>query len=83
MSLYKKLSDDMLAGFFVEINKNIEEGILSEAMQYEIRIILNEAKKRKLSKFELQKIYQEEILMKKKKTKTTDIDSNVQKSLII
>lgn len=45
----------MLAGFFVEINKNIEEGILSEAMQYEIRLILKEAKKRKLSKFELKK----------------------------
>ncbi len=35
----------MLAGFFVGINKNIEEGILSEAMQYEIRLILKEAKK--------------------------------------
>lgn len=45
LSLYKNLSDDMLAGFFVEISKNIEGGILSDAMQYEIRLILKEAKK--------------------------------------
>ncbi|HDR3452427.1 hypothetical protein BTT_61510 (plasmid) [Bacillus thuringiensis serovar morrisoni str. 4AA1] len=83
MSLYKNLSDDMLAGFFVEINKNIEEGILSEAMQYEIRLILKEAKKRKLSKFELKKIYQEKILMANKKDTTTDINRNVKDTLII
>ncbi|MGG0413414.1 hypothetical protein [Peribacillus simplex] len=38
-SLYDKLPLGLLAGFYYEINKNIEKGILSDAMYHEIRLI--------------------------------------------
>ena len=38
-SLYGKFSSDLLAGFFYTINKNIRNGILSNAMYHEIILI--------------------------------------------
>ncbi|KZD40803.1 hypothetical protein B4083_1869 [Bacillus cereus] len=61
MSLYKQLSDALLVGFFIEINKNIAKGILSTAMYQEIDLIKNEMKKRNISETDSQKIYQEYI----------------------
>ncbi|MBJ8073197.1 MULTISPECIES: hypothetical protein [Bacillus cereus group] len=61
MSLYKQLSDALLVGFFIEINKNIAKGILSTAMYKEIDLIKNEMKKRNISEIDSQKIYQEYI----------------------
>lgn len=62
MSLYKQLPNDLLAGFFVEISKNIEKGILSAAMYSEIAIIKAAADIRGLSERDLRKIYQSEIV---------------------
>ncbi|EJQ72359.1 Uncharacterized protein BC141101_05682 [Bacillus toyonensis] len=59
MSLYKQLSDALLVGFFIEINKNIAKGILSTAMYQEIDLIKIEMKKRNISEIDSQKIYQE------------------------
>lgn len=39
ISLYDKLPLEMLAGFYYHINKNIENGILSNAMYHEINLI--------------------------------------------
>lgn len=61
MSLYKQLSDALLVGFFIEINKNIAKGILSTAMYQEIDLIKTEMKKRNISEIDSQKIYQEYI----------------------
>lgn len=61
MSLYEQLPDDLLAGFFVEINKNIDKGIPSEAMYHEIDLIRAAAKKRGMSEGDLQRIYLEQI----------------------
>lgn len=38
-NLYDKLPIDVLAQFYFHINKNIEKGILSKAMYYEIKLI--------------------------------------------
>lgn len=38
-NLYEKLPDDLLAQFYVEINKNIDEGILTDAMCFELELI--------------------------------------------
>jgi len=61
LSLYKQLSDALLVGFFIEINKNIAKGILSTAMYQEINLIKTEMKKRNISEIDSQKIYQEYI----------------------
>lgn len=61
LSVYEQLSDDLLAGFFVEINKNIQRGILSEGMYYEISLILLVAENRNLSEQDLENIYQKQI----------------------
>ncbi len=37
--LYKKLPDELLVQFYDEINKNINEGILTEAMCIEVELI--------------------------------------------
>ncbi|MGE6964246.1 hypothetical protein ACQKIW_31400 [Bacillus thuringiensis] len=58
MSLYEKLPDKILAGFFMEINKNIQTGILSDAMYHEITLIKKAAQKRNLSESDLKGIYQ-------------------------
>ncbi|XJZ27543.1 hypothetical protein ACF5W4_01365 [Bacillota bacterium Lsc_1132] len=39
-TLYDKLPMEVLAQFFFYINKNIEEGILSEAMYHEVDLIV-------------------------------------------
>ncbi|MEH7455928.1 MULTISPECIES: hypothetical protein [unclassified Bacillus (in: firmicutes)] len=57
MSIYKQLPNALLIGFFMEINKNIEKGILSEAMYHEIDLIKTEMEKRNLSEVDLQKIH--------------------------
>lgn len=61
MSLYEHLPDELLAGFFMEINKNIEKGILSKAMYSEIALIKAAAGKRGMSEMDLRKVYHEEI----------------------
>ena len=48
-SLYDKLPLDLLAGFFYQIHKNIEIGILSNAMYHEIKFIEQTAFKRGIS----------------------------------
>ncbi|MFS0892482.1 hypothetical protein [Peribacillus frigoritolerans] len=48
-SLYDKLPLDLLAGFYFEINKNIEKGILSYAMYHEIRLMEQSALRRCIS----------------------------------
>ncbi|MBJ8113398.1 hypothetical protein JDS99_27945 [Bacillus cereus group sp. N6] len=58
MSLYDQLPDDLLAGFFMEINKNILTGILSEAMYHEVELIQIAAQKRNLSESDLKEIYE-------------------------
>lgn len=39
VSLYDRLPLEMLAGFYYHINKNIESGILTNAMYHEINLI--------------------------------------------
>ncbi|WP_372708563.1 hypothetical protein [Bacillus sp. CDB3] len=58
LSLYDQLPDNLLAGFFMEINKNIQTGVLSEAMYHEIELIQIAAQKRNLSESDLKDIYQ-------------------------
>lgn len=48
-SLYDELPLELLAGFYYEINKNIKNGILSGAMQHEIRLMEQTALKRGIS----------------------------------
>ncbi|SIS14260.1 hypothetical protein SAMN05878482_1205 [Peribacillus simplex] len=48
-SLYDKLPLELLAGFYFEINKNIEKGILSDAMYHEIRLMEQTALRRGIS----------------------------------
>ncbi|NCT39764.1 hypothetical protein GTW56_28790 [Bacillus sp. EB93] len=45
-SLYDKLPLDLLSGFYFEISKNIEKGILSDAMYHEIRLMEQSALRR-------------------------------------
>ncbi|MGR5993188.1 hypothetical protein ACT7C9_01620 [Bacillus cereus] len=61
MSLYGQLPDDLLAGFFMEINRNIQTGILSEAMYHEIALIQIVAQKRNLSESDLKDIYEKRV----------------------
>jgi hypothetical protein len=48
-SLYDKLPLELLAGIYFEINKNIEKGILSDAMYHEIRLMEQSALRRGIS----------------------------------
>ncbi|OQR54879.1 hypothetical protein [Bacillus sp. CDB3] len=61
MSLYDQLPDDLLAGFFMEINKNIQTGILSEAMYHEVALIQIATQKRNLSESDLKDIYEKRV----------------------
>ncbi|PGS59086.1 hypothetical protein COC69_33440 [Bacillus cereus] len=61
MSLYEQISNDLLAGFYVEIKKNIQKGIFSEAMYHEIVLIREVVEKRNLSERDLEKLYEEQI----------------------
>lgn len=57
LSTYDRMSNVSLACFFVEINNNIQKGILSKAMYHETNLIQLTAKKRNLSVQDLQNIY--------------------------
>lgn len=46
ISFYDNLSTEMLAGFYYHIKKNIEKGILSNAMYHEINLIKQVATKK-------------------------------------
>ena len=48
-SLYDELPLDLLGGFYFEIHKNIEKGILSDAMYHEIRLMEQSALRRGIS----------------------------------
>ena len=48
-SLYDELPLELLAGFYYEINRNIEKGTLSGAMYHEIRLMEQTALKRGIS----------------------------------
>ncbi|XJZ28695.1 hypothetical protein ACF5W4_07885 [Bacillota bacterium Lsc_1132] len=48
-SFYDKLPLETLAQFFYYINRNIEQGILSKAMYYEMELIKKSARKHGLS----------------------------------
>ena len=48
-SMYDKIPIRMLAGFYYHINKNIEDGILSDAMYHEINLINQVASKKGIS----------------------------------
>jgi hypothetical protein len=52
-SLYDEIEIEMVAGFFYFINKNMDKGILSNAMQSEIKLIERTAKRRGVSLEEL------------------------------
>ncbi|EOO23388.1 hypothetical protein IIU_07046 [Bacillus cereus VD133] len=60
MSLYKQLSDTLLINFFIKMNNNIRQGILSKIMSYEINLIKTEIEKREIAEIDLN-IYQEHI----------------------
>lgn len=42
-NLYEKLPVELLAGFYYHINRNIKQGILSDAMHHEIKLIIKVA----------------------------------------
>jgi len=48
-SFYDRLPLDLVAGFFYQIHRNIDKGILSEAMYQEIRLLERTAKRRGIS----------------------------------
>ncbi|QOY37988.1 hypothetical protein AWH56_010715 [Anaerobacillus isosaccharinicus] len=48
MSLYEKLPNDLLIAFYEEINKNINLGILSDAMYHELELLKEAADKNKV-----------------------------------
>ncbi|OXT15238.1 hypothetical protein B9K06_22270 [Bacillus sp. OG2] len=54
-SIYEKLPDELLGGFYCEILRNIEKGVLTEAMYHEIDLINTAAAKRGLSPSDLHK----------------------------
>jgi hypothetical protein len=45
-SLYDQLPVDFLSSFYFEIKKNIEKGILTEAMNFELNLIVKAAQKK-------------------------------------
>jgi hypothetical protein len=45
-SFYDRLPLEMVAGFFYQIHKNIDKGILSDAMHHEIKLLERTAKRR-------------------------------------
>ena len=52
-SLYDEMETEMVAGFFYFIKKNMDKGILSNAMQSELKLIERAAKRRGVSIREL------------------------------
>lgn len=59
--LYDKLPVEMLAGFYFQINTNIEKENLSNAMHHEISLIKEAAKRKNIS---LTCLYNQGSLMK-------------------
>ena len=55
-SLYDKMETEIVAGFYYFINKNIDKGILSSAMQSEIKLIECTAKRRGIPLEELYEV---------------------------
>jgi len=57
-ALYEKLPNDLLVQFYVEIIKNINKGILTDAMYYELDLIKEMASKRELTliNFDIEKV---------------------------
>lgn len=57
-SFYEKLPNDLLVDFYVEINKNIENGILTDTMYVELELIEKVASKLelRLGYFEMKKV---------------------------
>lgn len=53
LTFYEGLPTDLLAKFYYEIQKNIDCGMLSDAMHQEINLIKIEAKKRGITLLEL------------------------------
>ncbi len=45
-SFYDRLPLEMVAGFFYQIHKNIDKGILTDAMHHEIKLLERTAKRR-------------------------------------
>lgn len=60
-TIYDKIPIELLAGFYYHINKNIEKGILSNAMYHEINLIKQVAVKKGIS---LTDLYNQGSLMK-------------------
>lgn len=54
-SIYERLPEEILGGFYYEILQNIEKGVLTDAMYHEIDLIKMAAVKRGLSLSELHK----------------------------
>lgn len=54
---YKQLPNAILIDFFIEINKNIEKDILSDAMYDETVLIKMELEKRHLTEDYLQEVH--------------------------
>jgi len=49
MNLYEKLPAEFLIRFYNEMNKNIEKGILTKNMYYELGIMISVANRRGIS----------------------------------
>ena len=49
MNFYEKIPVDLLIAFYQEINKNIEKGILTKNMYYELSLIISAAEQRGIS----------------------------------
>ena len=49
MDFYQKLPNDVLIAFYNEINKNIEKGILTKQMYYELGLIFSVISRRGIS----------------------------------
>ncbi|HER2025511.1 hypothetical protein LCM00_21200 [Bacillus infantis] len=76
MSIYEQLSDELLAGFYVEIKRNIKRGILSEAMFHEIALMKAAAEKRKMSEQALQEIYRDQVESQYNQTNVQEIQQS-------
>ena len=77
-SLYDKMETELVAGFYYFINKNINEGILSNAMQSEIKLIECTAKRRGISLEELHEQGSHLLEMEMEKTSTAVLEHTVQ-----
>jgi hypothetical protein len=69
-NFYEKLPFELLAGFYYHIKKNIEKGILSKAMYYEIGLIESVAIRKGIS---LDFLYKEgSKIIKKERVRKSD-----------